>query len=394
MFANNKQCPYCGSNPVPHFTNWYFESVNVLLTPVRQGILYNPVSKLVKNLVSRAGLGLKLINLFSALKIISFQNNPEVCKVTRAGVLWEEAKRRGILMTEVLLFGRPIDLYLANNSGNLMLFSGLPRPSDYDNSALDKIDDKLELKHRLQNAGLPVPKGGSALTFWEAKKIFKSVQKPVIVKPRAGSRGRHTNTYIYTEDELKKAFKIAKQLCAWVIVEEQLMGPVYRGTVINYKTVGVNRGEVPQVVGDGILNISQLVDEKNKILPKGVGKIILDFRAQEFLARQGLFANSVPIKGESVNLLEKIGTSRGGISREDFDICHPDNLKMFEEAARAAGDPILGFDFIIPDISRSYKDQRCGFLEANTLPFIDLHHHPLFGNPRNVAAAVWELVGM
>src|SRR5262249_5429264 len=145
----------------------------------------------------------------------------------------------------------------------------LPRPSGYDDSSLDIMDDKIELKRRMTEANLPVPKGGSAFSFRHAKKIFQQVQKPVIVKPRAGSRGRHTTTYIYTLEDLKKAFDVAKQLCAWVIVEEHLEGPVYRGTVINYKTAGVLRGDSPQVVGDGQKTVRQLVEEKNTISRPG-----------------------------------------------------------------------------------------------------------------------------
>lgn len=91
-------------------------------------------------------------------------------------------------------------------------------------------------------------------------------------------------------------------------------------------------------------------------------------------------------------LNEKIGVSYGGGSAEEYDICHPDNHALFEKAAKVFDDTIIGFDFMIPDISKSWKEQRCGFLEANSVPFINLHHHPLKGKPRNIAAKVWDLV--
>jgi D-alanine-D-alanine ligase-like ATP-grasp enzyme len=47
---------------------------------------------------------------------------------------------------------------------------------------------------------------------------------------------------------------------------------------------------------------------------------------------------------------------------------------------------------MITDITKSWKTQRCGFLEANTVPFINLHHHPHKWTPRNVAAKVWDLM--
>jgi len=102
----------------------------------------------------------------------------------------------------------------------------------------------------------------------------------------------------------------------------------------------------------------------------------------------------VPKKNEVVYLSEKIGLSYGGNAIEEYDKCHPDNRELFERAARVFGDPIVGFDFMIADISQSWKTQRCGFLEANSVPFINLHHHPHQGKPRNIAARVWDLMGL
>jgi hypothetical protein len=99
-----------------------------------------------------------------------------------------------------------------------------------------------------------------------------------------------------------------------------------------------------------------------------------------------------PKKWETVYLSEKIGVSYGGDSAEEYEICHPDNKALFEKAAKLFKDPIVWFDFMIADISKSWKHQRCGFLEANTVPFINLHHHPRKGKPRNVAAKVWDLI--
>jgi D-alanine-D-alanine ligase-like ATP-grasp enzyme len=394
-------CPYCGNNPVPHLTNWYFESINVLFTPIRQFLFYNPLAEKMGDMAQNWDLGLKAMGWLRALKIVSSQSDIRACKVGRAEVLWEEAQKRGIHMSELLLFGRPFDAYLAEKNGRAILFSGLPRPKNYNKSALEKMDDKIELKRRLKEINLPVPQGGIALTFGQAKKIFNRINKPVIVKPREGSRGRHSTTHVYSIEQLKKAFKVAKQLCLWVIVEEHLKGPVYRGTVIDYKAVGVLRGDAPQVVGDGIHTIAELVAAKNAAPHPRVADIKLDDRAKTFLSRclPGIDEKApdpfffVPATGEIVETSEKIGLSYGGSSSEDYDICHPDNIKMFEEAAKIMGDPIVGFDFIVEDITQSYKQQRCGFIEANSLPFIDLHHHPLLGQPRNAAAAVWDLAG-
>lgn len=436
-------CPYCGNNPVPHFIFWYHESLNILLTPIRQWLLYNVFANRFRRQGFGQTAGRWFFNLGRALGIVRLRGDIEKCKVRRAQVLWEEAKKRGIKMREILLLGKPFDCYLAempvdvsSNRSRALLFSGLPRPSNYNHAIVDRMDDKWIFKKIMMAHSLPVAAGASCWNFWQAKQVLKRIDDrykatdtryqiidngyqitdnsgdpalltpntsrlvsstspltPAIVKPRTGSRGRHSTTFVSSISDLKKAFKAAKQLCFWVMVEEQLFGPVYRATVINYKLEGVLRGDPPQITGDGEHTIGELVILKNNLPHPGVKDIVIDEGVKFFLQKQGLNLSSTLEKGSTVNLSEKIGVNYGGSSSEDFEICHPDNKELFVQAARAVGDPILGFDFIIADITKSWKEQKCGFIEVNSLPFINLHHDPLLGKPRNVAAAVWDMVG-
>ncbi len=396
----NSRCPYCGNNPVPHHLVWYSESLNILLTPVRQKILFNSLTKFFKKRGFDQSLAKFFLKAGELLKIISRQKDVKLFKVRRAQVLAEEAGRREIEMHELLLFGKPFDCYTAKKLGNYeigksseIIFSGLPRPSGYANPWLDLMDDKWLFKKKLMENNLPVPAGRSVSSFKQALEVFNNIGKPVIIKPRSGSRGRHSTTFVSSVDDLKKAYKVAKQLCHFVIVEEQLFGPVYRATVVNFELAGVLRGDCPQVVGDGIKSITDLIKEKNQTPHQGVKNIVIDPSIELFLSRQGLGLTSVVPKGQVVNLTEKIGVNYGGSSSEDFEICHVDNKELFISAAKVLGDPIVGFDFIISDITKSWKEQKCGFIEVNSLPFINLHHDPLHGQPKNVAAKVWDMLG-
>ena len=80
---------------------------------MRQLVLYNPATRMA----ARFGWGGKLVKavlaLGQTLKIITSQPDRKKCKVRRAQVLWEEAEKRGILMKELLLFGKPFDCYVA-----------------------------------------------------------------------------------------------------------------------------------------------------------------------------------------------------------------------------------------------------------------------------------------
>lgn len=425
-------CIYCGNNPVPHSFYWFSESLNILLTNFRQVFLYNPLT----SFLARVKFNLFLENCFfaigRALFVIRCQSDVKLCKIRRAQVLWEEAGRRGIIMREFLLFGKPIDVYEAERSdksevgvsdGRInrsvgwsekkIIFSGLPRPAGYINKWLDLMDDKSLFKKALMKNGLPVPYGKSCSSFSQAKRVFNDIESrmcsvpiygrlgspinrhaTIIIKPRAGSRGRHSTTFIFTEADLKKAFKIAKQLCWWVMVEEQLAGPVFRATVINGHLAGVLRGDPPQVIGDGQHGIAKLIDVKNSLPHPGVKNIVTDAGMELFLSRQNLKFSSVIPSGQTVNLSEKIGVNYGGSSSEDFEICHSDNKELFLLAAKVLGDPIVGFDFIIPNIAISWRSQKCGFIEVNSLPFINLHHDPLLGTARNAAALVWDMMEM
>ena len=110
------------------------------------------------------------------------------------------------------------------------------------------------------------------------------------------------------------------------------------------------------------------------------------------MQRQGLALSTILPAGKTVDLSEKIGVNYGGTSYDCTKKTHPDTKQMFEELGKFLNISIIGFDFIIPDVSKSYREQRSGIIEANGAPFIQLHHDPLYGESINAAKYVWDLV--
>ena len=94
--------------------------------------------------------------------------------------------------------------------------------------------------------------------------------------------------------------------------------------------------------------------------------------------------------GATIDLIEKIGLSYGGLSREDTPYVHPKLRAELERASVVVDDPIHGFDFISPDISADPDSVRWGIIECNSVPFINLHHDPLVGTPVNVAGILFD----
>ena len=218
---------------------------------------------------------------------------------------------------------------------------------------------------------------------------FNLLEKPVIVKPRAGSRGRHTTTFVYTKEDLEKAFRIAKQLCHWVIVEEHLFGDVQRGTLVGGKLVGVLGGSPPRVTGDGVHTIAELIRLRDQVRPEKVKDTKIN---PFFMERQNLSLDTILENGRSVELSEKVGVNYGGTSYDCTKETHPDTKAMLVEAAKVLDVSIIGLDFIVPDITKSYKEQKSGIIECNGAPFIQLHHDPLIGESINAAKYVWDLI--
>ena len=181
-------CPYCGNNPIPHYLNWYFDSINILFEKLQVGVLANPFISLINRFED--DISLFLIGLGRILRIIHLGKKPSKNTLSRAKVLWEEAEKRGLEMREVKIFDRSIDTYIVRKKipgkhfKKIMVFSGLPRPKGANLAALAVLDDKALFKKTCLKNDLPVPRGGYARTYDEAVAIFDTITLPAIVKPR------------------------------------------------------------------------------------------------------------------------------------------------------------------------------------------------------------------
>lgn len=328
---------------------------------------------------------------FRKLGLWSINTDIEKAYTERSKVIWLEAKKRGIEMEQIVIFKKPVEQYRAKIDGKWMYFESIPIPLRFKGASYSWMDDKWALKKFLRKRNIPVAFGRSVATTRGALETFEAGRKPFITKPRLGSRGRHTNTFLSDAPSLVRGFEIAQKLGAWVIVEEQLFGSVYRGTYVDGEVVGILRGDPPRITGDGTHTIIELIAEKNKTKHPKVKDVAITDRLEEFLARQGYTLKSILDAGKTIDLSEKIGLSYGGYAVEEIARTHPKILEYIKRAGDALDAPVVGFDFIIPDITLDPDTQHWGIIEANSLPFINLHHFPVEGEPINVAAKVWNL---
>lgn len=324
-----------------------------------------------------------------------FSERPDSKDTLRTKCFWEEADRRGIKMREFKM-GPIRDSFIAEYKGKIINFEGLPRPEYLESDSLKWMDNKGIMKNKFLKEGLPVAKGGTAFTKRKALKIFNSIAKPVITKPNLGSRSRHTLIHIDTPEKLIYGFKKAKKLSPLVVIEEELRGYLFRATLVGGKLVGVVRRDQPEVIGDGIHTVQELMDKENE-RPERKGpifhKIIIDPDAEIELKRENIKMEDIPVKGKIITFSQKTSRGIGGTTTEVTNLIHPENIKMLEKLGAYLKDPLVGVDLIIEKIEEPWTtEQHCGIIECNSLPFIDLHHYPLFGKPNNVAGKLWDLV--
>ncbi len=405
-------CPDCGPATVSHAVERWNVRMDTffgyLLAPLE--ITWNSVRPAVA-FVKPGRMAPFIFGLCAALRLGTVMKKPDEKNTDRTRVLWEEAERRGIVMREFRPFGLPRNIFFASYNGDTRVFDGLPRPRLANDRAQDWMDDKGVMLEKFTRAGIPVPRGGSAKTTDQAETLFHKIlmeqrgregsthqgtaasdtPDAVIVKPALGSRSRHTYMHITTIEDLRAAFLKAKEISPRVVVEEELPGFVFRVTLVGGKVAGVMRREPPHVIGDGKHTLQELIDEENKN-PLREGPIFHKLEVDpSMLAAEHITLNAIPPKHTMIILHPKVSRSFGA-STTEMEHIHPDNQELFLKIARTLDDPLVGIDFMILDMGRSWREQRCGVIECNSLPFIDLHHYPLKGPARNVAALVWGLI--
>lgn len=387
-----KHCKDCEPAQESHFVAY----ASVVLGWIDEPI-FDLMERIFKNTAERLAdvITLPFFKTMVFLRLGNWSDKPDLKDTWRTKCFWDEAERRGIKMREFHL-GPVRDGFVAEYKDKTIIFDGLPRPGFKESASLKWMDNKGIMKVKFLEEGLPVAPGGVAFTKRHAFKIFNNVKNPVITKPNLGSRSRHTMIHIDTPESLVVGFKKVKKLSPLVVIEEELRGYLFRGTLIGGKLAGVVKRDQPEVRGDGVLSLRELLEEENK-RPERNGpifhKIIIDKEAEAELKRQNIGMNDIPKKGRVVTFSQKTSRGCGGTTTEVTDIIHPENVEMLEHAAKFLNDPLIGVDFIIEDITKSWKEeQHCGIIECNSLPFIDLHHYVMFGKPNNVAGKLWDLV--
>lgn len=264
--------------------------------------------------------------------------------------------------------------------------------------AVEIACNKEATKKMLEESAIPVPSGDIAVEVEDLRKIIDKIGYPIVLKPLSGNHGRGQSINVRDWDAAVLGLEHAKTVSTKVIVEKYVTGFDFRILVINHKMVAAARRVPAHVVGDGEMNISELIEKENQDPRRGYGhenvltEISVDKDTTELLDRLGYTLETVPQKGEIVYLKSTANLSTGGTSIDVTDMVHPENITMCERVSKIIGLDVCGIDIMAENLTQPLKESGGAILEVNAAPGFRMHLAPSEGLPRNVAAPVVDML--
>ncbi len=260
--------------------------------------------------------------------------------------------------------------------------------------------DKEDTHNLLNDLGLPVPQQRMVYSAREAVRAAQRIGHPVVVKPLDANHGRGVSINLNSDEEVEAGFAEAKEhsRSRAILVESFITGFDHRMLVVDNKLVAVAKRVPGHVVGDGKHSIAELVEIVNQDPRRGIGheKVLtmleLDNQAKRLMEIAGVTEDTILPSGEVFYLRSTANLSTGGTAIDLTDVVHPDNRDMAERAIMAVGLDVGGVDFLIDDITRSYKDIGGAIVEVNAAPGFRMHVAPSEGQPRDVAGKVIDML--
>jgi D-alanine-D-alanine ligase-like ATP-grasp enzyme len=246
--------------------------------------------------------------------------------------------------------------------------------------------NKEATKAFLKAGGLPVARSdtfGSGESD-RAAEFAAFLGYPVVVKHLSGMGGQGIWPNIQSPSALDEIWRRSVTGRSKYMVEKHVRGQDYRFLVVGDDVVASLQRIPPNVVGDGVNTLADLIAQKNalRVSTNNVVHRPIPLYPDLDLAR-------IPSPGERVLLRLTANVSSGG---DAIDVSEevPQAFKRLAVAAVQAIPELAigGVDILIADLAGEADGHNSTILEINHNPMLSMHHFPWVGTPRNVAAIV------
>ena len=260
----------------------------------------------------------------------------------------------------------------------------------------DIASDKELTKALLMNQNIPVPEGAKVCNVINLLKESQRIGFPLVLKPRYGCKGEGIILNISSEKELIKAYNSIKNKYNHLIIEKYVEGNDYRVCIVDNKVVAVSLRKPPCIIGDGKHTLKELIRKLNNDSARGydherpLTKVKIDEELLNFLSKQEINLNKIPLSGEKVQLRQNANLSTGAIAIDCTSQISEENKQICIRAAKAVGLDICGIDIKTKDISKPLSKEGV-IIEVNAAPGIRMHLHPSKGGMQDVGEAILRL---
>ncbi len=237
--------------------------------------------------------------------------------------------------------------------------------------AMSRCDDKRVTRNVLAAAGLRVPDqivaGGDA-----SLEAFLARHGSVVVKPVRGEQGLGVRVDLRDAAAAAKAIEDARRFADEVIVEERVRGVDLRIVVIDYQVVAAATRLPPQITGDGRSTVQSLIahlSRRREAATHGESSIPIDAETERCVRAAGRRMDEVLGAGETLEVRKTANLHTGGTIHDVTSRLHPTLADAAVRAARALEIPVVGLDFIVPDV----EGADYAIIEANERPGLANH---------------------
>lgn len=237
--------------------------------------------------------------------------------------------------------------------------------------AMSRCDDKAVTRRLLQKEGLRVPEQVS-VTDDAVIEQFLSRHQKVVVKPARGEQGRGIQVGLSGVEEVKAAVESARNYCDKVLLEQCVKGEDLRVMVIDYKVVAAAVRRPPRILGDGNQSVGELIERLSRrraAATDGESTIPLDSETERCVRKAGYSFDDILNSGEWLQVRTTANLHTGGTIHDVTAELHPVLSSAAVRAAKAIEIPVVGLDFMVPDVS----GPDYAIIEANERPGLANH---------------------
>lgn len=313
---------------------------------------------------------------------------------TRKNILLSRLRDIGYLAEETRIDGTALIRIIAP-SGRVWL-TGKNMAYPMNSHMIHQVANNKRMSYEIASgAGIEVPESLYSVTDSyskvEAEELLKKYGR-LIAKPLDSYKSRGVTVGITTHEVLDAAVQYALQESTVAIIQQQVHGEEYRFTVLDGAVVSVLRRERPQVVGDGISTVRDLVEAENSSRREiATNNIVTYPQWTPDLLGDVIESDEVLADGEARILSSASLVSGGASVYELMDEVDRSYIELAERFVHQIGAGFVAVDMFIVDHTEPAKAGGYWFNECNISPSLKMYFTPRNADSSHVVDRVVEL---